>query len=140
MLNRPPSADVGPATLAQRFRVTTLRLSAGSTLVLSVAAYLLVGEIAAAGVLLGGIAGVLGFRMLTGRFERLTTTAPERLHATMVAGAYVRLGVYAAALISGYYLDPTSLHGLFGALAGVMVVRLVPVYSAIVASRGGRRA
>jgi hypothetical protein len=117
-----------------------LRLSAIATVVLSGLAYGLVDEVAAAGVLLGGIAGLAGFRLLSGRLRRLATIAPEKLHATMLAGAYMRLLVYAMFLIAGYMLDRRTLHGFFGAFAGLMTVRLVPIYGSLAATRLRTRA
>ena len=124
--------------LARRFRAATLRLSGIATIILSGAVYFAIDEDAAAGVLLGGIAGVLGFRLLAGRVERLSTIPPQKLHAAMIAGTYMRLAVYGAFLAAGYYLDPDRLHGFFGTLAGIMLVRFVHVYAAVVNARRAR--
>jgi hypothetical protein len=58
----------------------------------------------------------------------------------MILGSYLRLPVYGIFLFVGYRMDPESLHGLFGALAGLMAVRYVPIYTALTRARANRRA
>jgi hypothetical protein len=122
----------------RRFRAASLRLSGAAAIILAGAAYYVVGEDAAAGVLLGSIAGVVGFRLLSGRVERLSSIPPQKLHAAMIAGTYARLTVYAVFLAGGYYLDPVTLHGFFGALAGILLIRFVHVYAAVMNARRAR--
>ena len=112
-----------------------LRLSGVATIVLSGIAYAALDRDAAAGVLLGGIAGVLGFRLLMGRVERLSTMPPQKLHAAMIAGTYTRVAVYGVFLAAGYYLNRDTLHGFFGALAGIILIRFVQLYAAVVRTR-----
>lgn len=121
-----------------RPQLSMTRVSALAATVLAVAAYILVGVPAAQGVLLGAIAGILGLWMMASRLRSAATIPPEKLHLAMVLSTYIRLPVYGLFLYLGYRVDPVSLHGLFGALAGLMVVRYVPVYSAIVAARAER--
>ena len=86
-MNASPS-DQSLQDSARRFRAATLRLSGVATIVLSGIAYISVDDDAAAGVLLGGIGGVLGFRLLAGRVERLSTIPPQRLYAAMIIGTW----------------------------------------------------
>ncbi len=123
---------------ARRFRVL-LRLSALATVVLAAAAYLAIDEAAAAGVLLGGIASIVGFRLLSVRMRQLATTAPDKLRTWMVVGAYMRLIVYGLFLFAGYWLDRETLHGFFGALAGLMAARFVSIYGSLVGALRQRR-
>ncbi len=130
-----PSVQRRPADMG--FSMT--RLAAIGAAVVAGAAYALVGRIAAQGVLLGGIAGVLGLWMMAARLRNVANIPPEKLHLTMVLGTYFRLPIYGIFLYIGYRLDPESLHGLFGALAGIMVVRYVPIFVALSRARAERR-
>lgn len=102
-------------------------------------AYALVSRIAAQGVLLGAIAGILGLWVMAARLRKMGNIPPEKLHLMMVLGTYLRLPIYGVFLYIGYRMDPETLHGLFGALAGIMVVRYVPIFVALSRARAERR-
>ena len=121
-------------------RSSFTRPSAIAIVVLAAGAYAVAGRVAAQGILLGGIAGIVGLWMMASRLQRVANIPPEKLHLTMVLGSYVRLPIYGLFLFIGYRMDPESLHGLFGALAGIMAVRYVPVYFALAHARAERRA
>ena len=122
---------------ARRFTVSTARLSLAAMAVLAVLAFWFVSEAAAQGVLLGGVAGVLGIWTMAARIQRLSTIAPEKLHAAMIAGTYLRMILYAVFLYIAYRVDPAGLQGFFGALAALLTVRFVPIYLALARARGG---
>lgn len=128
-----------PTGAPQGVRFSLTRLSAIATALVAAAAYALVGRTAAQGVLLGGIAGIAGLWMMASRLRQTATIAPEKLHLTMILGTYARLPVYGVFLYLGYRMDPETLHGLFGALAGLMAVRYVPIYFALARARAERR-
>jgi len=119
-------------------RLSITRLGAIAVVIVTLGAYAAVGRVAAQGVLLGGIAGIIGLWMMASRLRRASTIPPEKLHLAMIAGSYVRLVVYGVFLGVGYWMDKTTLHGLFGALAGLMVVRYVPVFAALARARADR--
>jgi len=115
------------------------RASAIAAALTAAIAYALVDKIAAQGVLLGAISGIFGLRMMAASLRSAATLSPERMHRSMILGTYLRLPVYGLAIYLGYRMDPHALHGLFGALAGIMVVRYVPISHAIARSRASQK-
>ena len=112
----------------QRFRLAAVRLSLFITIVIAVAAYVLVDAAAAQGVLLGGIAGVLGFWIIGVRLEKLANIAPGKVHFAALTWTSLRFLLYGAALVRAYMIDREDLHGLLGAVAGILVIHFVMVF------------
>ncbi len=112
----------------RRFRTTAVRLSLFIVIAMGVAAYVLVDADAAQGVLLGGIAGVLGFWIIGVRLEKLATIAPGKVHFAALTWTSLRFLLYGAALTRAYMIDREELHGLLGAVAGILVIHFVMIF------------
>ena len=112
----------------RRFRLAAVRLSLSITIVMAVAAYVLTDAAAAQGVLLGGFAGVLGFWIIGVRLEKLATMAPGKVHFAALTWTSLRFLLYGAALIRAYMIDREELHGMLGAIAGILVIHFVMIF------------
>ncbi len=112
----------------RRFRLAAVRLSLIITTFIAVAAYVLVDAAATQGVLLGGIAGVLGFWIIGVRLEKLASIAPGKVHSAALTWTSIRFLLYGAALVRAYMIDREELHGLLGAVAGVLVIHFVMIF------------
>lgn len=113
---------------ARDFRVAAVRLALGVLVALAAGAYLVLDRVAAQGVLLGGIAGVLGFWIMAVRLEKLASLRPERVHFAALTGTFFRLLLYGVVLYRAYALDTENMHGLLGAVVGILVIRFVAVF------------
>ena len=100
----------------------TLALTAAVTL-----GALPLNTVVARGVLLGGIAGAIGFWLNTLVFRRIATQDPATLTSTAVKWSFVRLMFYALAIYTAYTLDREQYHGLFAAVVGILLVQVVMV-------------
>lgn len=85
-------------------------------------------RVAAQGVLLGGLAGLLGFWLMARAVEKLAIQTPEKLQFAVLKWTFVRMGLYAAAFVRAFTLDKEDFHGLLGAVAGFLVIRVVLMY------------
>jgi len=112
----------------RRFRLAAVRLSLVVTIVIAVAAFLLVDSTAAQGVLLGGIAGVLGFWIIGVRLEKLASMAPGKVHFAALTWTSFRFLLYGAAMLRAYLIDREEMHGLLGAVAGILVIHFVMIF------------
>lgn len=122
-----PMTDAAKATLretARRTRVRTVRAALITTVILAAAAYAVSGEVAAQGVLLGGIAGALGFWTMSLRLEQIALVQPERLPVVATVWTFYRILMYAVFLFVAYRLDRENAVGLFGAVAGLISTRV----------------
>ena len=122
-----PQEDEGLRPL-RRFRTAAVRLSLLIMMVMAAAAYMLVDAAAAQGVLLGGIAGVLGFWIIGVRLEKLATIARGKVHFAALTWTSLRFLLYGAALIRAYMIDREELHGMLGAVAGILVIHFVMIF------------
>ena len=117
----------------RRFRFYVIRLSAALTIVLALVASLFDFTIAE-GLAIGGLAGSIGFLLMTRSFEvanvsedgvksdtRKWRDAPRRRQGASVAA---RLILYAIALYFAYNLDTVHVRGFLAAAAGLFIVRL----------------
>lgn len=118
----------------RRFRLAAVRSALLVTAVMAGAAYALINPTVAQGVLLGGIAGVLGFWLMAVRLEKLANMAPGKVHFAALTGTFLRFILYGAALFRAYTLDREDMHGLLGAVAGILVIRFVTVFMGITGS------
>lgn len=110
--------------VARRTRVRTVRAALITTVAVAAGAYAAAGNIAAQGVLLGGIAGALGFWTMSLRLEQIALLRPERLPLVATAWTFYRILLYAAFLFVAYRLDRENVVGLFGAVAGLVSTRV----------------
>ena len=117
----------------RRFRFYVIRLSAALTIVLALVASLFDFTIAE-GLVIGGLAGSIGFLLMTRSFEvanasedgvksrtRKWRDAPRRRQGASMAA---RLILYAIALYGAYNLDTVHVRGFLAAGAGLFIVRL----------------
>jgi len=118
-------------SIARRARVRGVRVCLYVTVVLAAIASFLSGSIAAEGLLLGGIAGALGFWTMSLRLERVALVRPDKLTVVATVWTFYRLAVYGAFLFIAYRLDPDHLRGFFGGVAGLLSTRLALTFLAV---------
>jgi hypothetical protein len=116
----------------RRFRIFTVRITLITIVVLAALA-LLISRNATQGVLLGGIAGILGFWIMAVRLEKLVVTNPQKVQFAALTMSTVRFLMYGAVLYKSFLLDEETYHGLLGALVGLMTIRFVLVFVGITA-------
>lgn len=126
-------------SIARRGRIRTVRAALLATLVLAGLAYGLVDTPAAQGVMLGGIAGALGFWSMSVRLERLVLVRPQNLQAAATLWTFYRLAIYTFFLFIAYQADRDTLHGLLGGIAGLFSTRFVALFVAIRDSKSSQR-
>ncbi len=114
----------------RRFRLMAVRLSMTIVMVLSALA-LLIDRITAQGVLIGGIAGILGFWVIAIRLEKVAREKPSKVQYATLTWSFYRYGLYGLVLYKAFSLDKETYHGLLGALVGIYVIQLVLRYLAI---------
>lgn len=133
----------------KQFRLLTVQLSLLLTAILAAVGSRMVSREAAIGLLGGGIMGVLAFWIIALKLEKLPDFGGDRLVAydkeaehwgVRIQGklasyggnavrsialrlTFIRLGLYAVALIWSYTLDRETLHGFFGAVVGLLIVQ-----------------
>lgn len=116
----------------RRFRVAAVRLSLLVTLVMAAAVYILLADGAAAqGLLLGGVAGIIGFWIIGVRLEKLANIAPGKIYFAALTWMSLRFLLYGAALVRAYMIDREELHGLLGAVAGILVIHFVMIFMGV---------
>lgn len=116
---------------ARRARVRSVRAALITAAAIAGAAYAVAGDVPAQGVLLGGIAGTLGFWTMSVRLEQIAFVRPERLPFVATAWTFYRLIMYAAFLAVAYQLDREEAHGLLGGVAGLLSTRVAITLVAI---------
>lgn len=100
----------------------TLLLSLGGT-----GALWLWDTAAAKGLLMGGLAGAVGF-WITGRnVQQLASSGGDRLQYYAFKWTFVRLFFYALAITRSYALDREQYHGLVAAVIGIFLVKVVMI-------------
>ncbi len=112
----------------RRFRLAAVRMSLLITAAMAAAAYLFVDGVVAQGILLGGVAGVLGFWIMGVRLEKLANIAPGKIYFSALTWTSLRFLLYGAALTRAYMIDREELHGLLGAVAGILVIHFVMIF------------
>ncbi|HNR36353.1 MAG TPA: hypothetical protein PKO36_14315 [Candidatus Hydrogenedentes bacterium] len=122
-LKNEPVDCVPDCRVVPRFRRIVVLLSLGLMAALALAA-LLFGKPAAHGVMLGGTAALLGFEISVRTF-RLETGGGDKVKFRLRIWWVVRFLAYAAALWKGHSLDTVQYSGLFGAIVGLLIVRVV---------------
>lgn len=114
----------------RKFRIGAVRRALLLTGITAVAAYF-ISPVSAQGVLFGGLGGLLGFWVLAIRIEKLAIVDPEKVKFSVLTWSVFRFALYGAVLIRGYTLDRETYHGLWGALVGVLIIRVVLMYLGI---------
>lgn len=114
----------------RRFRLMAVRLSMIIVMILFALA-LLIDRVTAQGVLIGGIAGILGFWVIAIRLEKVAREKPSKVQYATLTWSFYRYGLYGLVLYKAFTLDKETYHGLLGALVGIYVIQLVLRYLAI---------
>lgn len=82
---------------------------------------------ASKGLLMGGLAGAIGF-WITGRnVQQLASPGADKLQYYAFKWTFVRLFFYALAITRAYTLDREQYHGLIAAVVGIFLVQLVMI-------------
>lgn len=105
-----------------------VRMALMLTCVGAFVAYMFFDKAAAQGVLLGGLAGILGFWVMAVRLEKLVKAPGQKMKFVILRWSALRLAFYGLVLAEAYTLDPASMHGLIGAVAGILAIRFVQVF------------
>lgn len=121
--------------VARSARIRGTRATLVATLALTVALYFAISPEAGVGVLLGGIAGALGFWTMSVRLERVAIVKPDRLALAATIWTYYRLAIYGVFLFIAYRIDPVEMRGFMGGIGGLLVTRIVTTFLAIRDSR-----
>lgn len=90
------------------------------------------GVAVAVSVVLGGIAGVVGFSVLAKRVEELARSGRPAGTLFSLKGTLLRVLFYGGALVGGLMLDWPRLYGLIGATVGILLSRPAMVVAAFV--------
>ncbi|HNR32543.1 MAG TPA: ATP synthase subunit I [Candidatus Hydrogenedentes bacterium] len=101
-----------------------------ATLAVSVAGTAWFDTAAVAGLLLGGAAGLVGFWLLATRVERLRGRMPQHPERFWAVWTAARFGLYAAALLASWFIDPARLYALIAAAAGLLLMQPVQMAAA----------
>lgn len=110
----------------RRFRLMTVRVTLMVTAAVAFGTYFY-DPLVAQGVLLGGIAGLLGFWIIAVRLEKIVQHNPSNVKFAALTLSTLRFALYGAVLYKGFALDREAYHGLIGALIGIMIIRFVLV-------------
>ncbi len=105
-----------------RFRVMTVQLSHVLTAGAAAAAYGLGGRDAAFGLLMMALAGIITFWMKSRRFERVAQRSNNALRSASYTWTAIQMVIFTIIGVRAYYLDPQTLHGLYGAIAGLFII------------------
>ena len=114
----------------KRFRLLAVRLALLGTFLITVPSWFYDPRMAQ-GVLLGGIAGVLGFWIIAVRLEKIVHVKPEKVQFAALTWSAYRFALYGAVLYKTFTLDRETYHGLIGGLIGIMIIRAVLVFVAV---------
>jgi hypothetical protein len=114
----------------RRFRLMAVRGTVLLTAIVAVAAYFY-DPLAAQGVLLGGIAGTLGFWIIAVRLEKIVLQKPQNVKVAALTMSTLRFAMYGAVLYKTFSLDRENYVGLIGGVIGIMLIRLVLVVVAV---------
>ena len=117
-----------------RFRTTAIRYTAAVSAVL-IALALIWSRTAALGVAMGALGGLAGFWIIATRLEGALRNNPENANFAVLTGATLRFAIYGIVLVLAYLLDRDTNHGLFGALAGILSIRVALLYLGVRGSR-----
>lgn len=110
----------------KEFRLAVVRYTIALALVTCAATFYW-SPVVSKGILMGGLAGALGF-WITGRnVEKLATSDATQLQSAAIKWTFVRLFFYALAIYKAYTLDRELYHGLIAAVIGIFLVQIVMI-------------
>ncbi len=66
--------------------------------------------------------------MMARRFEKLASIPASKVKSAILAWSFYRFGLYAAILYRAYTLDRESMSGVWAAVAGILLVRVVLMF------------
>jgi len=114
---------VGPL---RRFRIMTVRIALILTALGGFVAYSF-DPAFGKGILIGGIGGVLAFWVTARSVEKLATMPPNKVKLGAFRWTGAQLVIYALVLWRAHTWDPEHRHGFWGAVVGILIVRVVVV-------------
>ncbi len=95
--------------------------------VLAALTYLLFSKVETLGLLLGAVAGILGFWVPARRLEKFASASEGRVYSLPFWWRVLEFALYILVLTRAYYLDRVTLRGFLAAVVGLFIVRLVTV-------------
>ena len=102
--------------LFRKFRHTAVRLSLIITLLMAGAAFPF-HRVAAQGVLLGGLVGILGFWIIAIRLQKFALKPQQNVKFAALTMTGWRFALYGVVLYRAFWLDRENYSGLLGAVA-----------------------
>lgn len=111
----------------RRLRLMAVQLALTLTVAVGGVAFLF-DKTVALGLLMGGVAGVVAFWIVAVRVERLAARPKRGVYSRTVRWSLIRLAIYAVTLWRAYLLDSETMRGLFAAVAGLFIIRLVVAF------------
>jgi len=122
----------------KQFRLAVVRYTLLLSLVVAIATWFW-SPVIAKSVLMGGIAGTIGF-WITGRnVEKLASPGATQLQSFAIKWTFVRLFLYALAIYKAETLDRDSHQGLVAAVVGIFFVQIVMITLAFTGLGSTRR-
>lgn len=115
----------------KRFRIAVVRYTLLLTAACTAGAWPF-SEVVAKGILMGGIAGAIGFWITAFVVRKLATPTADGLTYTAFKWTFVRLFFYALAIYKAYTLDRERYYGLIAAVLGIFLVQLVMITVAFI--------
>ena len=110
------SSDSNNLESYKRFRLLTVGIALLVTLALAAIAWF-INPLTAQGVLLGGLAGILGFWIIAIRLEKVARMKPNKVHFAALTWSVYRYALYGAVLYKTFTLDREYPYpGLIGGL------------------------
>ena len=120
----------GSLAPARRFRLMTVRITLVLTVLVAAIAFFF-DRVVAHGVLLGGFAGTVGFWIMAVRLEKVAFRVQEKVRFFALTWTFYRYALYGIVFFRAYTLDKESMHGLLGALLGILIIHFVLVFLGI---------
>ena len=108
----------------RRFRLMAVRAAIFLTLVAAICAYPF-DKVVAKSLLGGGLTGILAFWIEALRTEKLAKQGADKVKSVAYRWAFMRMALYAIALVWAHTLDRDSTRGLLAACVGLFIIRLV---------------
>ncbi len=109
-----------------RFRLTVVRYTLLLTILCAAVSWPF-SDVFGKGVLMGGIAGAIGFWINAFVARKLASPDANQLTYTAFKWTFVRLFFYALAIYKAYTLDREHYYGLIAAVLGIFLVQTVMI-------------
>ncbi len=110
----------------KEFRIAVVRYTLFLSVVAAGAAWYW-SPVISKSVLMGGIAGAIGFWIMGKNIQKLASPDAARIQLFAVKWTFVRLLFYALAIYKGYTLDRELYYGLIAAVIGIFFVQAVMI-------------